>query len=424
MREARIWQRLLGVGRVVVEGVEVDPAGGVLVARVRPVGRARRRCGRCGTRSPWYDRGEGRRRWRGLDWGTVRVFLEADAPRVNCPRHGPTVIAVPWARHAAGHTREFDDTVAWLAVACSKAAVTRLMRIAWRTVGSIITRVMAEADAGRDRLDGLRRIGIDEISHRRGQRYLIVVTDHDTGRLVWAAPGRDNATMRRFFDDLGPDRCARLTHISADGAHWISDVVSQRAPGAVLCADPFHVVKWANEALDDVRRAAWNDARRQSGGSAPGRRGYRLSRGDAQTVKKARWALWKNPGTLTIRQQSTLDWIVINDPRLHRAYLLKEGLRYIFTLSGQDAIDALNRWYGWTWRCRIPEMIGLGRKIQRHRDTIEATLNHGVTNALTESINAKIRLLTRRAFGFRNVDALIALAMLCLGGYRPDLPGR
>jgi len=424
VRKARLWHRLLGVDRTVVEGVETDPAGQVVVAHVRPVARARRRCGRCGTRSPWYDRGEGRRRWRGLDLGTTRVFLEADAPRVNCPRHGPTVVAVPWARHAAGHTRDFDDMVAWLAVACSKAAVTRLMRIAWRTVGAIISRVMADVDAVTDRLDGLARIGIDEISHRRGQQYLTVVTCHDTGRLVWAAPGRNNATMHRFFDDLGPDRCRALTHVSADGAFWVSEVVPVRAPRAVLCADPFHVVKWANEALDDVRRAAWNTARRQAGGSSRGRRGYRLSRGDAQTVKKARWALWKNPDRLTARQQSTVAWIATNDPRLHRAYLLKEGLRYVFTLSGQDAIDALDRWYGWTWRCRIPEMIALGRKIQRHRDTIEATLTHGVTNALAESVNAKIRLITRRAFGFRNVHALIALAMLSLGGYRPDLPGR
>ena len=96
-----------------------------------------------GRRRP-TDRGEGRRRWRGLDWGTVRVWLEADAPRVNCPEHGPTVVAVPRARHGAGHTLGFDDTVAWLAVACSKTAVCELMRIAWRTVGAIVARVWAD----------------------------------------------------------------------------------------------------------------------------------------------------------------------------------------------------------------------------------------------------------------------------------------
>ncbi len=117
------------------------------------------------------------------------MWLEADAPGVNCRVHGPTVAAVPWARHGAGHTRDFDDTVAWLAVQCSKTAVTELLRVAWRTVGAIIIRVQADIEATVDRFDGLRRIGIDEISYKRGHRYLTVVVDHDTGRLVWAAVG-------------------------------------------------------------------------------------------------------------------------------------------------------------------------------------------------------------------------------------------
>ena len=158
-------------------------------------------------------------------------------------------------------SREFDDCrVAWLATQCSKTAVTELMRIAWRTVGAIITRVWADVEALGDRLDGLRRIGIDEISYRRGQQYLTVVVDHDTRRLLWAAPGRDRATLRTFFELLGPERCALITHVSADQAGWIAEIVAERCPNAVQCADPFHIVKWATEALDEVRRQAWNDA--------------------------------------------------------------------------------------------------------------------------------------------------------------------
>ena len=96
------------------------------------------------------------RRWRGLDWGTVQVVLEAEAPRVNCPAHGPTVVAVPWARHHAGHTYAFDDAVAWLAVACSKTAVCELMRIAWG-VGAIVARVWRDAEKSIDRFANLRR---------------------------------------------------------------------------------------------------------------------------------------------------------------------------------------------------------------------------------------------------------------------------
>jgi len=144
--------------------VEFDEDAQVLVAHVKPHERERRRCPACGRRCSVYDRGEGRRRWRALDLGTVVAELEADAPRVRCLEHGVLVARVPWARHHAGHTRFFDDQVAWLAVQASKTAVTRLMRIAWRTVGAIITRVVADIEASVDRRQGLRRIGIDEIS--------------------------------------------------------------------------------------------------------------------------------------------------------------------------------------------------------------------------------------------------------------------
>ena len=268
MRNVRLWRGLLGVDkRTVIEDIEFEERGGradgatLVVARVRPRSGVSRRCGRCGRRAPWYDRGEGRRRWRGLDWGTVQVVLEAEAPRVNCPAHGPTVVAVPWARHHAGHTLAFDDTVAWLAVACSKTAVCELMRIAWRTVGAIVARVWSDTEKRIDRFANLRRIGIDEISYKRHHKYLTVVVDHDSGRLVWAAPGRDTATLGRFFDALGAQRCAQITHVSADAADWIADVVTERCPAAIRCADPFHVVAWATEALDAERRRAWNDAR-------------------------------------------------------------------------------------------------------------------------------------------------------------------
>lgn len=267
--------------------------------------------------------------------------------RLQCPDHGVVVAHVPWARHGAGHTHAFDEQVAWLATKCSKSAACELMRIAWRTVGSIITR-------------------------------------------VWA-----------------------------DGADWISDVVAERCGNAVRCADPFHIVKWATEALDEVRRDAWNTAR-----GAVGRRKASRSRGTAKLLKDSRYALWKNPSNLTEKQQAKLDWIVKTDPGLHRAYLLKEGLRLIFQLPYEEAVAALSRWIGWARRCRIPAFVTLQRRIVRHRDSILAAIEHGLSNGRIESVNTKVRLITRMAFGFATPDALIALAMLNLGGHRPELPGR
>jgi transposase len=335
VQNATLWRVLLGVEKTVVEAVEFDEVERRLVAHVRPRKRARGRCGRCGRVSPGYDVGEGRRRWRTLDLGTMQTWLEAEAPRVNCLEHGPTVAAVPWARHGAGHTLAFDQQVAWLATQCSKSAVTQLMRIAWRTVGAIISRVWADTAAGVDLFAGLRRIGIDEISYKRNHKYLTVVVDHDTGRLVWAAPGSDKATLGRFFDALaasgelaGEDRCAAITHVSADGAAWIAAVVAERCPAAVRCADPFHVVKWAGQALDEVRRQVWNAARNPAHARelrAKGRERAVSATGHAKALKESRFALWKNPENLTTRQQAKLAWIAKAEPRLHRAYLLKEA---------------------------------------------------------------------------------------------------
>ena len=423
MQNARVWQSLLGLVRTVIEEVSFEDETEAIVVHVRPRKGASRRCGRCGTRSAWYDRGEGRRRWRALDLGTTVAWLEADAPRVACRVHGPTVAAVPWARHNTGHTRDFDDTVAWLAVQTSKTAVTQLMRIAWRSVGAIITRVSADIDARVDRLEGLRRIGIDEISYKRGHRYLTVVVDHDTRRLVWAAPGRDIATLNKFFEALGPDRCGLITHISADSADWIARSVAIHCPDAALCADPFHIVAWATEALDEVRRTVWNEAR-------GGRPAFQLSRRrqarpKASTeLRRVRWALWRNPERVSAHQQHQLDWIAANHPKLWRAYRLKEGVRYVFAVKGDEGKEALDAWLAWASRSQLPPFIELARRIRRQRPTIDATLDHGLSNGLIESMNTKIRLLTRVAYGFASADALIALAMLSLGGYRPVLPGR
>jgi transposase len=431
VRDVSLWRGLLGVEKTVIERVEYDEDAQVLVAHVRPTSRRQGRCGLCRRRCPGYDAGPGRRRWRSLDLGTTVAMLEADTPRVTCRTHGVVVAHVPWARHAAGHTLDFDDQVAWLATRASKTTATELMRIAWRTVGAIITRVWADIDAQHDRLAGLRRIGIDEISYKQGHKYLMVVVDHDTRRLVWAAPGRNRATVREFFDLLGAERCSQITHVSADGADFIDAIVAEKCPGAVRVADPFHVVKWATDALDEVRREAWNDARRQA--RAEPRRGRGRPPADApprrgservKSLKGARYSLWKNPEDLTENQQVMLAWIAATDPRLYRAYLLKEGLRMVFRMPYKASVTALDRWIGWARRCRIPAFVKLQKSIVKHRPRILAAIEHQLSNGLIESTNTKIRLITRMAYGFHSADALIALAMLNLGGHRPVLPGR
>ena len=410
-----VWRQVLGVDRAtVIESVEIGADGGeeVIVVSVRPRPSTKRRCGRCGKRAPGYDRGEGRRRWRCLDLGTVRCFVEADSPRVNCPTHGPTVAQVPWARHGAGHSYAFDDTVAWLVTHTAKSTLVEFMRVAWRTVGAIIERVVADGRACHDPFEGLRRIGIDEISYKRGHRYLTVVEDHDSGRLVWAAVGRDKKTLEGFFDALGGERCGQIKVVTADGAGWIGDVVADRAKNATLCIDSFHVSNWASDALDEVRRQVWNDARRA------GMRAY------ASELKGCRYALWKNPEDLTARQEAKLAWVAKTNSRLYRAYLLKEQLRLIICRKGILAIAMLEDWLAWAVRSRIDAFVELGQKIRRHLAGIEAAMLNNISNALVESTNTKLRVIHRMAFGFARPEHLIALALLDRGGYCPPLPGR
>ncbi|MEV0705044.1 transposase, partial [Saccharopolyspora sp. NPDC050389] len=174
----------------------------------------------------------------------------------------------------------------------------------------------------------------------------------------------------------------------------------------------------------EVRRQTWRALRAQPGGTGVDRRGRPASAGPARQLKRSRWALWKNPEDLTGTQQTKLAWIAKTEPRLHRAYLLKEGLRLVFAVSGDDGKHALDRWLSWAARSRIPEFVKLGRTIRAELAAIHASLEHGLSNALIESTNTKIRLLTRMAFGFKRPEALISLALLALGGYRPELPDR
>ncbi len=409
MRGIRVWARLLGLARAVVEDVWMTADGAVVVA-ARPKARERDRCPFCRRRCPGYDLGEGRRRWRALDLGTTFAYVEADAPRVACRRHGVVVAAVPWARHDSWFTRTFEDQAAWLAVNASATAVARLMRTSWRAVGSICRRVADEARAQRDLLAGLRRIGVDEISVRKGQSYLTVVVCHDTGRLVWAAPGRDRRTVEKFLDLLGDERCARLELVSCDMADWITRPIAERCPGATVCLDPFHIIKLSTDALDDVRREVWNQARR-AGQTAL-----------ARELKGARFALWKNAETLTERQQLKLARIKqINEP-LYRGYLLSQQLRPIYRVPHEQAIALLDGWLAWAQRCRLPPFVKLARTIRAQRPGIEAAIRHELSNARTEQINTQIRLITRRGFGYHSQQAVIALAMLSLGGLCPPLP--
>ena len=413
MRISRVFGAGLGDQNMVIKDVAIETetsrgkrpqTSEVLVLSVRPKASQAGRCSRCRRRCPGYDGGVGPRRWRTLDVGTTKTYLQASVPRVQCAQHGVVVAHVPWARPGARHTWLFEDTCAWLAAHTALSVITVFLRVAWRSVAAIVTRVVADGRDTNDLLDGLARIGIDEISYRKGHRYLTVVVDHGTGRLVWAAQGRNTKTLGRFFDELGAERAARLTHVSCDAAEWIHTVVRDKAPQAVICLDPYHVVAWAMKALDRVRVRTMTKAGIHD--------------------RHAMWAVRKNPPDLTGEQRTSLATITATNATLYRAYLLKEQLREVFRVKGQRGRELLAGWLSWASHSRIPEFVALARSIRRYRDLIWNTLDHGLSNARSEATNTHLRALTKRAYGFHSPDALITMALLTRGGLCPLLPGR
>ena len=211
MRVTTAFNRLLGLRGASVADVSFGAEGVIVTVALRRRRAVCAGCGQTGRRLQIHERRV--KRWRHLDLGRTRCVIECELRRLRC-RDCPRVRleAVPWARPGAAHTRDFEDVVAWLAQQMAKAPITRLLRIGWATVGAILQRVVADhLDEGR--LDGLVMLGVDEICHGAGHRFLTCVADHDTGGIVWAAPGRDLAGVlrraERRAEGLDPGRVDR-----------------------------------------------------------------------------------------------------------------------------------------------------------------------------------------------------------------------
>jgi transposase len=312
--------------------------------------------------------------------------------------------------------------------------VAEAMRIDWKSVGGIATRVKEGLEAKENnRFDGLVSIGIDETSYKKGHSYLTVVVDHDKNRVIWAHEGYGKNTLELFFKKLSAEQRASIKCVSADGARWIATTVTKYCPDAIRAMDPFHVVAWATDELDKIRRKAWDKAHKeeqQQRKSQPKRGRGRPKKGEeaipsaAKEIKGTKYALLKNPEDLTETQQAKLEIISRADNTLFRAYRLKEDLRSIFKMGLEDATAALDKWLGWASRCRIEGFVALSKKVRRHKQAILQAIEQGISNARIESMNNKIKLTVRMAYGFRNIDNLISLIYLRCSSLPIHLPGR
>lgn len=397
MRATTIFRNILQIPHTRVWSVDFGPFGVML--QVAPTTTVPR-CSGCGCRVHAVHDSRARN-WRHLDACGMEVLLRYTLRRVQCPRCGVVIEMVPWAEPKTGFTRDFEDHVAYLAQQGSQTTVANTMRVGWRTVGAIIERVM-----GRRRdpafLDGLEYIGVDELSYRKHPEYVTVVVDHVRECVVWSEPGKNAKTLGKFFDALGPERTARLRIVTIDMSAAYIDAVTSKAPQAQIVFDRFHVQRLAQNALDELRRA---EVRRLE------------DAGERGALKKTRWALLKSPWNLSYQERDRLALLQRTNHRLYRGYLLKAALADILgRRQAHVARDKLLEWISWAARSRLAPFKKLAATIKKHLEGIVAIVATALNNARTEGLNGKIRVITRRAYGFHSASALISFIFLCCSG--------
>jgi transposase len=461
VRVTTAFSRLLRLPGVWVRQVRFEPDRVIVEVALK---RRRLICPECGySTAARKDTRPENSVWRHLDLGVWRLEVHCRRRRLWCPEHGARTEGVPFARPGSEFTRDFECLVAWLMARADKSTVKRLLRIDWDTVGRIIKRVCDdELDPGR--LNDLFDVGIDEVSWKRQHNYLTLVADHQRRQVVWGCQGKGQAAADAFFDELDPPppppepervappwppepaimvpfgpcptvpaghgihgawlgkgeelepaifaRASKLRAVSMDMTGGYAKSVRQHAPQATICIDPYHVVQLANQALDEVRRGYWNELRSLGDQDA------------AKRFKDARWSLLKKPEKLTDTQAATLARLKAAGGEVWRAYTLKEAVRGIFEpgLDIEDVEILIDRLLSRLARCRLAPFVKLGNTIRKHRDRILAAIHLGINQGRTEALNNKVRLITRRAYGFHSAKAALALIMLTCGPITLYLP--
>lgn len=259
-----ILKSILNVNYIKIISQDFDESSASLFIEVHITKGKMKRCPICGEKCSGYDSTTVCRKWRALDFGSCKVFIVSNVHRVSRKEHAILTEAVPWAEHHSNFTKDFEQQIAYLSLHLNKTEVSKIMRIAWNTVGPILSRTKQylEPDS-KIRYVGLSRIGIDETSYRKGHKYLTVITDHDTGQVVWVGMGIGINVLSQFMEDLSKEQQESIELVSADGAKWIKSCVETYLPNAELCIDGFHVVSLALEAMDECRKQSWREARMQ-----------------------------------------------------------------------------------------------------------------------------------------------------------------
>jgi transposase len=395
-------------GFVYTEARWVEAAGEAAIEiGIRPRVGGRAMCSGCARRAPGYDL-LGERRFEYVPLWGIAVFLVYTMRRVECRRCGVRVEKVPWASGKHQLTTSYLWFLARWARRLSWSEVARIFGTSW---ASVFRAVEGAVEWGRAHasFDAIEAIGVDEVQWRRGHKYLTVVYEisGQCRRLLWIGEHREEQTLRGFFAWLGGERAANIRFVCSDMGKPYLNVIAEQIPRAIHVLDRFHIVQTMNKAIDEVRA---KEARKlKEAGAEP-------------VLTHSRWCLLKRPRNLTDHQENRLQDLLHHNLRTVRAYLLKEEFQFLWGYASAGwAGRFLDAWCTRAMRSRIEPMKKIARSLRAHRKLILNWFRARQLIALgaVEGFNNKLKLTTRRSYGFR-VFRVVEIALYHALGNLPE----
>jgi transposase len=402
MRDTTLMQQALGLTPPwTVVRSDFDTQAGRLDVEIDFTPGSRFACPTCGAADcPAYD--TQRKTWRHLNFFQHQAYLNARVPRVRCETCGIRQVNVPWARPDSGFTLLFEAMVMTMVSAMPVAAVARIVdehdtRL-WRVVHHYV-------DEGRGRADAseVTRVAIDETAARRGHDYITLFVDIDQARVLFAAEGKDAATVAAFAEDLAAHRGnpAAIVEVCIDMSPAFIKGVAESLPEAAVTFDKFHAVKIINDAVDQVRRAE----QKQQG-----------------VLRGTRYIWLRNPNNLSERQRTTLESLPTRHLKTARAYQIRLAFQELYDQPSEAAASYLKKWYFWATHSRLEPIIDAAHTVKRHWDGILRWFDSKIANGLIEGINSLVQAAKAKARGYRSTRNLKAMIYLLAGKLDLRLP--
>lgn len=355
-------------------------------------------CGTCGRRARRHDRLP-ERMWQHIPLWGYPCFLRYRPWRVRCPHCGIRREELPWAIGKTQLSRPLVVRLASWAKLLPVETVSTLFGVSWNTVYAAVRSAVAYGLQHRN-LGTILHIGIDEISRKKGHKYLTQVYDLDARTLLWSGEDRKEDTLRAFFREHS-HLAETVTAVCCDMWAPYINVVRECLPNAEIVFDKFHIVRHLLDAVDDVRRAESHD----------------LKKKNPERLRETRYVLLKNEERLTEKQQVRLKDLQRYNLKSIRAWLLKENFRELWRSSDpEDAQWFLKQWCWMAAHSRLEPMKKFVKMIRKHTDGILAYFTHRITNGAVEAMNNNAKAISHRARGYRTVKAFSQVMLLCMGG--------